>query len=156
MSPGPRHGLLRRPGKPVRAGGRPRHGLLPLAAHPLHRLLWVGPLPADAVAALPGARRAEGGAGEQDQRAHHCAGQCCGFDDILGWIRIRIRGAMPMTNGSGSGSWIRILLFSSLIFKMPAKNLFFNTILSAYYFLKLHSHHFSKIKSQKESLNSRN
>jgi hypothetical protein len=42
--------------------------------------------------------------------------------DILGWIRIRIRGSMPLTNGSGSGSWIRILLFSSLTFKMPAKN----------------------------------
>jgi hypothetical protein len=25
---------------------------------------------------------------------------------ILGWIRIRIRGSMPLTNGSGSGSWI--------------------------------------------------
>ncbi len=80
--------------------------------------------------------------------------------DILGWIRIRIRGSIPLTNGSGSGfgsgSWIRILLFSSLTFKMPAKNLFFNTIFSAYYFLKLHLHNFSKIKSQKESLNSRN
>ncbi len=46
--------------------------------------------------------------------------------DILGWIRIRIRGSMPLTNGSesgfGSGSWIRLLLFSSLTFKMPAKN----------------------------------
>ncbi len=42
--------------------------------------------------------------------------------DTLGWIRIRIRGSMPLTNGSGSGSWIRILLFSSLTFKMPAKN----------------------------------
>ncbi len=44
--------------------------------------------------------------------------------DILGWIRIRIRGSMPLTNGPGfgSGSWIRILLFSSLTFKMPAKN----------------------------------
>jgi hypothetical protein len=44
--------------------------------------------------------------------------------DILGWIRIRIRGSMPLTNGSrsGIGSWIRILLFSSLTFKMPAKN----------------------------------
>jgi hypothetical protein len=40
--------------------------------------------------------------------------------DILGWSRIRIRGSMPLTNGSGS--WIRILLFSSLTFKMPAKN----------------------------------
>ncbi len=80
--------------------------------------------------------------------------------DILGWIRIRIRGSMPLTNGSGSGfgsgSWIRILLFSSLTFKMPAKKLFFNTIFSTYYFLKLHLYHFTKIKSQKEVLNSRN
>ncbi len=80
--------------------------------------------------------------------------------DILGWIRIRIRGSMPLTNGSGfgsgSGSWIRILLFSSLTFKMPAKTQFFNTIFSAYDFLKLHLHHFPKIKIQKESQNSRN
>jgi hypothetical protein len=40
--------------------------------------------------------------------------------DILGWIRIL--GSMPLTNGSGSGSWIRILLYSSLTFKMSAKN----------------------------------
>jgi hypothetical protein len=39
---------------------------------------------------------------------------------------------------------------------MPLKNYFFNTIFSAYYFLKLHLHHFSKIKSQKESQNGRN
>ncbi len=38
--------------------------------------------------------------------------------DILVWIRIR--GSMPLTNGSGS--WIWILLFSSLTFKIPAKN----------------------------------
>jgi hypothetical protein len=76
--------------------------------------------------------------------------------DILGWIRIRIwiHGSMPLT--IGSGSWIRILLFSSLTFNMPAKNYFFITIFSAYYFLKLHLHHFSKINSQKESQNSRN
>jgi len=48
--------------------------------------------------------------------------------DILVWIRIR--GSMPLTNGSGS--WIRILLFSSLTFKMPAK-IIFNTIFSAYF-----------------------
>ncbi len=42
--------------------------------------------------------------------------------DILLWIRIRIRGSMPLTNGSGS--WIRILLLSSLTFKMPTKNYF--------------------------------
>ncbi len=39
---------------------------------------------------------------------------------------------------------------------MPAKYKFFNTIFSAYYCLKLHLHHFWKIKSQKESQNSRN
>jgi hypothetical protein len=73
--------------------------------------------------------------------------------DILGWIRIRIRVSMPLTNGSGS--WIRILLFSSLTFD-ASKKLIFNTIFSAYYFLKVHLHHFSKIKSQKESQNTRN
>ncbi len=69
-----------------------------------------------------------------------------------------LQGSMPLTNvsGSGSGSWIRILLFSSLTFKMPAKNKFFNTIFSTYDFLKLHLPHFSKIKIQKESQNSRN
>jgi hypothetical protein len=57
--------------------------------------------------------------------------------DILGWIRIQIHSAMPMTNrsGTGSGSWNQILLFSSLTLKMSAKNQFFNT------------HNFSKIKS---------
>jgi hypothetical protein len=37
-----------------------------------------------------------------------------------------------------------------------SKKIIFNTIFSAYYFLKVHLHHFSKIKSQKESQNSRN
>jgi hypothetical protein len=36
------------------------------------------------------------------------------------------------------------------------KKLIFNTSFSAYYFLKVHLHHFSKIKSQKESQNRRN
>jgi hypothetical protein len=35
-----------------------------------------------------------------------------------------------------------------------SKKLIFNTNFSAYYFLKVHLHHFSKIKSQKESQNS--
>ncbi len=39
---------------------------------------------------------------------------------------------------------------------MPAKKKFFNTIFSAYDFLKLDLHHFSKMKIQKESQNSRN
>jgi hypothetical protein len=70
------------------------------------------------------------------------------------YCTFQCRGSMPLTNGSGS--WIRILLFSSLTFKMPAKNKFFNIIFSAYYYLKVHLHNFSKIKSQKESQNSRN
>jgi hypothetical protein len=37
-----------------------------------------------------------------------------------------------------------------------SKKLIFNTIFSTYYFLKVHLHHFSKIKSQKESQNRRN
>jgi hypothetical protein len=37
-----------------------------------------------------------------------------------------------------------------------SKKQIFNTIFSAYYFLKLHLHHFSKMKSQKESQNIRN
>jgi hypothetical protein len=75
---------------------------------------------------------------------------------ILVWTRIR--GSMTLTYGSGSGtgSWIRILLLSSLTFKMPTKNKFSLKHCSAYYFLKVHLHHFSKIKSQKESQNSRN
>jgi hypothetical protein len=43
--------------------------------------------------------------------------------DILVWIRILISGSMPPTNGSGSGSECDPdPLFSSLTFKMPAKN----------------------------------
>jgi hypothetical protein len=74
--------------------------------------------------------------------------------DILEWIRIR--GSMPLINGSGSGSWIRILLFSSLTFKMPTKKNFSLNIFSAYYFVKAHLHNFLTIKSQIESQNSRN
>jgi hypothetical protein len=41
-------------------------------------------------------------------------------------------------------------------FQDASKKLIFNTIFSAYYFLKVHLHHFSKIKSQKEPQNNRN
>ncbi len=69
---------------------------------------------------------------------------------ILEWIRIR--GSILLTNGSR----IRTLLFSSLTFKKPTKNNFCLNIFSAYYCLKTHFHNFPKIKSQKESQNSRN
>jgi hypothetical protein len=52
-----------------------------------------------------------------------------------------------------SDKWIRIrirILFSSLTFKMPTKHDFFKKGFSAYHFLKVHLHHFSKINSQKE------
>ncbi len=66
--------------------------------------------------------------------------------DILVWIRIRIL--------------IRILDPNSAIFVIDLqdanKKLIFYLIFSAYYFLKVHLHLFSKIKSQKESQNSRN
>jgi len=62
--------------------------------------------------------------------------------DILPLVRIRIR---------ASDQWIRILLFSSLNFKTPTKNFF-----SAYYFLKVHFHNFSKIKGHKEVTKRRN
>jgi hypothetical protein len=54
-------------------------------------------------------------------KAKYCMYICCAvlrIHDILGWIRIRIRGSMPLTNGS----WIRILLFSSWTFKIQQKN----------------------------------
>jgi hypothetical protein len=78
--------------------------------------------------------------------------QCSGSMTFWGGIRIqiRIRGSMPLTNGSGSGSIFVIDLQDA------SKILIFNTIFSAYYFLKVNLHHFSKIKSQKESQNSRN
>ncbi len=55
-----------------------------------------------------------------------------------------------------SDKWIRIwiLLFSSLTFKTPKKTNFLS--FSAYYFLKVHLQHFSKIKSKKKSQNNRN
>jgi hypothetical protein len=43
-----------------------------------------------------------------------------------------------------------------IVLQHASKKLIFNTIFSAYYFLKVQLHHFSKIKSQKESQNIRN
>jgi hypothetical protein len=78
--------------------------------------------------------------------------------EILGWIRIR--GSMPLTSGSRSWIRMRILDPDPAIFVIDlqdaSKKLIFNTIVSAYYFLKVHLHIFSKIKSQKEPQNSRN
>jgi hypothetical protein len=74
--------------------------------------------------------------------------------DILGWIRIRIRGSMPLTNGSGFGSGS--CYFRHWPSRCQQKTYFLTQFFSAYYILKVHLHHFSKLKSQKESQNSRN
>ncbi len=68
--------------------------------------------------------------------------------DILEWIRIR--GSMPLTNGSGS------CFFRHWPSRCQPKNYFCSNIFSAYYCLKVHLHNFPKKKSQKESQNSRN
>ncbi len=55
-----------------------------------------------------------------------------------------------------SDLWIRILLFSSLTFKMPTKTIFVKTFSCLLLFEGTFLHSFPKIKSQKESQNSRN
>ncbi len=62
--------------------------------------------------------------------------------DILGWIRIRIPDPDPA--------------IFVIDLQHASKKLIFNTIFSAYYFLKVNLHHFSKIKGQKETQNIRN
>jgi hypothetical protein len=69
--------------------------------------------------------------------------------DIFVWIRIR--GSMPLTNGSGFGSGS--CYFRHCPSRCQQKTIFFS---SDCYFLKVNLHHFSKIKSQQESQNSRN
>ncbi len=78
-------------------------------------------------------------------------------------------GSMTFWGGSGSGSsdpcfWLMdpdsdpdpdpAIFVIDL--QHASKKIIFNTIFSAYYFLKVHLHNFSKIKSQKESQNRRN
>ncbi len=73
--------------------------------------------------------------------------------DIFVWILIR--GSMPLTNGSWSGFESGSCYFRHWPSRCQQKLILFK-IFSAYYFLKVHFHHFSKIKSQKELQNSRN
>ncbi len=66
----------------------------------------------------------------------------------------------PRIHAADQGIRIRILDPDPSIFVIDlqdaSKKLIFNTIFSAYDFLKQHLHHFSKIKIQKESQNRRN
>ncbi len=68
-------------------------------------------------------------------------------------------GSMTFWGGSGSGSADPCLWLMDLdpaIFVTDLQDAIKKLIFSANYFLKLHLHNFSKIKSQKESQNSRN
>ncbi len=94
-------------------------------------------------------RLSQGDRPEESQNQHQeCWYALCPvlrIHDILVWIRIR--GSMPLTNGSGSCYFLH----------WPSrcqKKLIFSAY--RYYFLKVHLHHFSKIKSQRELQNSRN
>jgi hypothetical protein len=69
--------------------------------------------------------------------------------DILVWIRIQIRRSMPLTNGSGS------CYFCHWPSRCQQKTNFLTQFFLLSYFLKVHLHYFSKIKSQKELQNSR-
>jgi hypothetical protein len=60
---------------------------------------------------------------------------------------------MPLTNESGSADPDPSIFIIDL---QDANKKIFKKSFSAYYLLKEHLHHFSKIKSQKKSQNSRN
>ncbi len=87
----------------------------------------------------------------------------CEGTGVVGGGANQCSGSMKFWVGSGSGSanpclWLVDPDPAIFIIDLQdaSKKLLFNTIFSAYYFLKVHLHHFSKIKSQKEPQNSRN
>ncbi len=102
----------------------------------------------------PGAGRGARTAPAQSRASTHPGWSCAParIPDTIRWIPL----LKTLFCWSVADPWHFGVLFSSLTFKMQAKNDFFNTIFSACYFLKVHLHNFLKIKSQKESLNSRN
>ncbi len=63
--------------------------------------------------------------------------------DILGWIRIWIRGSMPLTNESGSGCGSGSCYFRHWPSQDANKKLFLKKIF-AYYFFKVLAHHFQR------------
>jgi hypothetical protein len=70
-----------------------------------------------------------GGIGGLDSTVPSCQGPVFRIHDILVWIRIR--GSMPLTNGSGFGTWIRSLDPDPAIFVIDlqdaSKKLIFNS-----------------------------
>ena len=80
-----------------------------------------------------------------------CSGSGSTMRGILWWIRIRILGSMPQTNGSGFGSGLGSGSASSYFRHWPwrwhQKNSYFSTF-SHFYSLKLYLHHLWNIKSK--------
>jgi hypothetical protein len=78
--------------------------------------------------------------------------------DILVWIRIWIRGSMPLTNGCGSGS-VPVADPDPAIFVIDCQDANKKQIclekIFCYYFLKVHLHNFSKIKVTSQSSRNR-
>ncbi len=76
----------------------------------------------------------------------HCPGRI--FFSVLRIheILIRIRGFIPLTDGSGSGS----CYYRQWPSRRKNKKFDFFLIFFSYYILKVHLHNFSKIKSHKE------
>jgi hypothetical protein len=81
---------------------------------------------------------------KSDPDPEHCKETCCG--SMTFFMRIRIRGSIPLTNGSGSDPDPDIFV-SDL--QVVNKKLVFSKSF-AYYFFKVQLHHFSKIKTHKE------
>ncbi len=84
-------------------------------------------------------------------KSHSLTCITCGVEAChRGWffhlVRIHLHrfGLAPLLLFLAGFQLFRILLFSSVTFKTSTKSFF------AYYFLKIHFHHFSKIKSHKE------
>ncbi len=74
---------------------------------------------------------------------------CSSAADLWHLVWIRIRGSMPMTNGSGAGCGSWSFYFNQWPSRCQQKTNLKKSF-SAFYFLKILIHYFSKVKSQKE------
>ncbi len=72
------------------------------------------------------------------------------------FLRIRILGSIPLTNGSGFRSGSGSCFFVSDLQGVNKKHFVFLKFFFGYYFLKVHLHNFSKMNIIKKSQNSRN
>ncbi len=111
------------------------------------------------VVAVVGVVAIAGGGGRLEMVA--CSTRQQLVEDHLFITSQQCSGSMTFWGGSGSADpclWLMDPDHAIFVIDLQdaSKKLIFNTIFSAYYFLKVHLHNFSKIKSQKESQNRRN